>query len=1798
MKGLRVLTGLGLLAWLAGCATNVGPIDRTQHDKLEKKLFAGVWFMTQTVIDTPYNAAFTFVGETNFGQTGKVVFDIQEKTLVVYPVNEYVEGAEAKWRVERLFKYWDDACLTRESEQYQCVDGKDNATDPDRTCCFVEVYVGQPVAAFEIVSHFDVQRQYNAQTGEQSNVLEENTTDRKWWQRRYIRVNWAKNLVQDFTFMARLVEQKAVDYYVQTFEADNPDAPTLTPDYMDVVTKTWGTPASTGACDIYGISTGDCASALIKFRTAFRKVDPNNDYEPLRFHNEDQQKYFGYFLTERNAYDEDWGLNESGRVSYINRWNIWRDTMDEADVQTPDGQPRPCFKDLKDTGCDTSNRNGSREFCKAADWFTRGTCVLRTPKPYSQRGLRPVVYHESANTPEEFHKANLGVAKSWSEAFKDTVAWLYLWEEKGMMVGQDQSRLCLSDADCAGHAVLDTWVELDAVSDRWLWPFTLSQSSCLADDQCGSKMCDPDAKKCRNIQWSSMARTLVITDGSTDGVVVPDWGFRLLKNPAVDSQRCAVRLINLTQDPADLTVGGDVVASGVGRTVTTNDPAAPAYQALPASGGAVQVAAGQATHDGFVCRGNEVTTFVLAGSSLIVSTVPVQRVSGLRVINATSRGLDVSVNGGLRFSNLPPGGSTGYQEIGGGASGSYLPADFVPQRVVAVPAFERGDVTCYFTDSFSGEAAGRCVGYKPQVDWARYEAIRASLPEMFVLCRNQYDPTVDDQFASDRYAPWVQVQNPPAEGLPLFNPCVDGLFRADQMNDAERLAQAQAMKKVGDPRYSMIYWIPDAQIASPLGYGPSAADPDTGEIFWGTANIYGAFIYYYGALYRDLFELISGRLDTQDYVTGQRIRDYLNSKAQGKVASGLTEVPAGATDPVTGTSAAMTEAAQGLANQGYGITHQEILNEILKVVRDKNLQKQVMSGLPVRDPSAGRNRLMALRGTPFEDMLITDEVKWAASQGRLLPGDAYSAEDAQSLSPLTWATLDQVVKKERERHVLLSSHNYCFADFNDEGILGQAQEWSCAPDDPRKECPADWDPLDHANDYGNQCCFRDGQRLATAIMLRFYKAVTEHEVGHTVGLRHNFEGSADLFNYFDEYFDVREKEAIPCTVDDECEGVFGQRCVSGVCQVAYQTSCSKASDCGATDMYDCVGGQCVELKRCGLHGECGAGQVCNGDQWLCYEGGARVETPLTNPADPVARQFIPRPGLTPNEAARSRTIYQYSTIMDYGQRFNSDVLGLGKYDKAAIRFGYGQLMDVYEDLTTLTQNLYKYARAYGYTDTNMSDMLDTSYWSWGVYFSQLYFLQNYLGVDANRSERITLPDGTVRDFSRNRAAVPFRWIELEHAMNDNYYRQQRDWSFVIVPYKFCGDEYSGNMGCYTWDTGMDPVEIMHNFRISLTEYYLMDAFKRERYGFGLHGDPMSYFSRILSRYMDPMQDAAMYYALFGHILKGYGWRGIWANGRMMGWSLRRASEEAFETLANALTSPAPGAFRKDAATNVYRNISYDANVAGDDLLRVPLGEGKYPYTVFADTAGYNYYDHALWIGSFWEKLAAIMTLTDSTVYFTSNYVGEQLNIGVGTSMGFNTMYPRQLIDIFGGIVTGALSRVAWLVQGGQATRRPYFDAKNSAAYMVSPMPYQTPVDPDPVKPVVEPSMNNLTLKLYALVYGMAYLPASFDPSFLDSFSLCLEGSQTCLEVAASSGITPEKFTDPFGGKTYVAWGTNYGAGWFQPNVALIQKANALKAQWEAASGADKIRLERDLVEVIEVLDLVRGLWDAYNAMQI
>ena len=83
------------------------------------------------ITDMPLSAGFGFVGQTNFGGNGgKVLFDIQERHLVVYPFTETIKDGDNKWHRRKIRNYWDD----------------------DKSDKFVELYVGNPVAMFPIQS--------------------------------------------------------------------------------------------------------------------------------------------------------------------------------------------------------------------------------------------------------------------------------------------------------------------------------------------------------------------------------------------------------------------------------------------------------------------------------------------------------------------------------------------------------------------------------------------------------------------------------------------------------------------------------------------------------------------------------------------------------------------------------------------------------------------------------------------------------------------------------------------------------------------------------------------------------------------------------------------------------------------------------------------------------------------------------------------------------------------------------------------------------------------------------------------------------------------------------------------------------------------------------------------------------------------------------------------------------------------------------------------------------------------------------------------------------------------------------------------------------------------------------------------------------------------------------------------------------------------------------------------------------------------------------------------------------------
>jgi hypothetical protein len=278
------LTLLCAFATLAlGCAEEREPISRVQPNALEKAFFVGQklqdpsddpeFYAAATVIDVPYGVDHgLFSGSA--GGLKRLKWEISERKLLARATYETIEG----------------------------VDGRGSATTND----------GQVIAAFHIESHFDIRRAYNPSTGEELNVLEENTTDRPWHERAYMRVDWSANLVtssiwwdplsQNKLFAGESYAVEPIAYYPN--EPGHPDAPMFPKNehYFDITQKLYVTPKTLTVggntyptCLWRGVwvasgnsEAGVCESSEIKVRMSFKKVplpgDPDyTDYEPMHW---------------------------------------------------------------------------------------------------------------------------------------------------------------------------------------------------------------------------------------------------------------------------------------------------------------------------------------------------------------------------------------------------------------------------------------------------------------------------------------------------------------------------------------------------------------------------------------------------------------------------------------------------------------------------------------------------------------------------------------------------------------------------------------------------------------------------------------------------------------------------------------------------------------------------------------------------------------------------------------------------------------------------------------------------------------------------------------------------------------------------------------------------------------------------------------------------------------------------------------------------------------------------------------------------------------------------------------------------------------------------------------------------------------------------------------------------------------------------------------------------------------------------------------------------------------------------
>jgi hypothetical protein len=870
----------------------------------------------------------------------------------------------------------------------------------------------------------------------------------------------------------------------------------------------------------------------------------------------------------------------------------------------------------------------------------------------------------------------------------------------------------------------------------------------------------------------------------------------------------------------------------------------------------------------------------------------------------------------------------------------------------------------------------------------------------------------------------------------------------------------------GDLRYSHIWNVDAPTRVGLLGYGPSAADPVSGEIFSADAYVYGAAVVELAARGRDIIDLLNGRLDPDELALGEHVKSYL-----ALLKSGGPKPDALDLETYRDLGAAHRSAAPPSAFGAGGKAAGKGGGKPSK--RPSKASALLKPGIEELQRPAGwaSARLQVVEDTTVEDLLSGDPMIVAMKGGGIVDPGSPTAGLPPALrdriSPLSWSSPEhRRASLDRIRGFL--ERNMTMAVFVDDAVAGLALELK------------DEDPDEVL------------EMLESAI----FRSTAEHEVGHTIGLRHNFEASTDALNFHSEYWDLAGDDPEPLS-------------------------------------------------------------------------------PMT-------------------EAQKKGKLrqYQYSSIMDYAGRFNTDISGLGPYDRAAVKFGYGQLVEVFEEEPYEPMlALVEYVDEEGDSTFVREFTLDEVLRSWRHHTSIPYMFESLDGISARRDVPYTKETAALMGRPETEAYLA---QELGDA----------PWTAWEVPYRYCSDEYVfGTPTCNMFDLGADPWEVVQDVVERYRSYYWFNNFKRDQVFF----DEYDYMDSIWWRYLAFVKTVHDHW-VFGQWFDADTWEYLrsdaafyeiedlpWEQAVDGGLSLTAASMDGLRFIQEVLAIPAPGAYLYDPEEGYW--WSFDPGGAplcdeGDDAwtaeywcadANLGLGPARYFDSVYDYESGYYFYEKLKWIGSFYDKVLALEALTSPDTFF----------LGIDTSgnidqwaISMNVSFPKELHRIFGGIAADRFDLFGGTIDPDGDYVVPDLFAKEAPAFFV---PENAPVDPQ----------TSFTVQLYALWYGMAWLNANYDNTFNDFAKIWLQGSGEAFEPGTEDPEAVVSFTDPFNLRTYVAVRPPkedvVGLG-----ATMLDEAQRLLEVWQGYQDAPDFDPGVDgyyrwrVQNIVENVEVVRGLYDLYG----
>lgn len=327
-------------------------------------------------------------------------------------------------------------------------------------------------------------------------------------------------------------------------------------------------------------------------------------------------------------------------------------------------------------------------------------------------------------------------------------------------------------------------------------------------------------------------------------------------------------------------------------------------------------------------------------------------------------------------------------------------------------------------------------------------------PEQFVEAAEH--AAQDWDLAFRRTAATAQGKDPDSVGQMVFV-CHNPVRRSD----ADLCGKPGTRVRKGDLRYHQIVNVDQPQNCSPLGYGPSHADPETGQLIASQAVVYEAQVNT-GAQYAlDLIRFINGDLTIEGLQNPDEVREAVRSHIDPEIDPSRFDAQLLPLPEPSAPGALLSGAAAERA-------------------------KAIAAGTEVVEAGAGlrEKRRSALKDSGLLDLLQADTMLKADTTAGLEPAEQDSTGE---LGP----------RIERLRTSPIKPEQGC-------ALPNQLQDAVFAL----------------AKSYLGRT---DYEQIRSELSQQVFYGVVKHELGHTFGLRHNFAGSWDYVNYSDQYWELKSQ---------------------------------------------------------------------------------------------------------------------------------------------------------------------------------------------------------------------------------------------------------------------------------------------------------------------------------------------------------------------------------------------------------------------------------------------------------------------------------------------------------------------------------------------------------------------------------------------------------------------------------------------------------------------------------------------------